>query len=67
MEDLIKDLDLSFQFHTELLELRKWQLLEDLWEIDCKIIRLEEYILSNLNRHPELYDSYNTEDFLLEC
>lgn len=67
MENLIKDLDLSFQFHTELLEARKWQCIDDLWELDWKIIRVENYILDTLARHPEFAESYDTSDFLLDC
>jgi len=64
-ENFFKDLELSFQAHAELLKERKWQALDDLWELDCKIVRLEEYILSNLNRHPELYDLFDTSDFFI--
>lgn len=64
-EDFFRDLELSFQTHDELINQRGWQLLDDLWELDWKIIRLEEYILSNLDRHPELYESYSIDNFLL--
>lgn len=64
-ENFFKDLELSLQAHAELLKEREWQALDDLWELDWKIVRLEEYILSNLNRHPELYDLFDTSDFFI--
>lgn len=66
-EDFFKDLELSFKRHDELVTQREWQVIDDLWELDWKIVRLEEYILNQLDRHPELYESYNTDNFLLEC
>ena len=40
--------------HFNLLEERKNKLIDDLWDLDRKIIKLEDAIREEVVRHPEL-------------
>ena len=65
-EYALENLNRMIEEHDELMEERKWMPLDELWDIDRKIIKYEELILEELARHPELADEYDTSYFFLE-